>query len=126
MVVPVDSYNWMVISQIDNPRVIDCNVRVPRYPFQDARRSDATGHLRAPMSRRGTDGRGSDGSGQGLTAGRFKASWPPERGRAGARSPQGPPDALQRAAQRARPADRLDKPDDRLLAKPIRSPRRSS
>ncbi len=92
--------------------------------FRDARRSDAAGHLRAAVPRRRPDGRGPDGAGRRLAAGRLEASRGPEAGRAGARPPRRPPDALQRAARRPGPADRLDKPDGRLLAKPVRRPRR--
>src|SRR5262249_41375534 len=42
----------------------------------------------------------------------------------GARPPRRPRDALQRAAQRPGPPDRLDKPDGRLLARPVRPTRR--
>src|SRR5207249_976231 len=97
-----------------------------RYAIQNARRSDATGDLRAAVPRRREDGRGPDGSGRDLATGRLKASWDPEAGRAGARPPRRPPDALQRAARRLGPADRLDKPNGRVLAKPVRPPRRSA
>src|SRR5215813_9987596 len=102
------------------------NGQDPRYALQDARRSDATGHLRTAVSRRREDGRGSNGSGQGFTTGRLKASPGPEAGRAGARPPRRSPDALYRAARCLGPADRLDQPDGRLLAKPVRPPRRSA
>src|SRR3546814_9236437 len=42
---------------------------------------------------------------------------------AGARPPPGPPDPLQPAARRPCPAERLDRPDGRLLAGPVRRPR---
>src|SRR5262249_27127179 len=72
------------------------------------------------------DGQGTDGSGRGLATGGLKASWGPQAGRAGARPPRRPPDALQRAARRLGPAARLDQPNGRVLAKPIRPPRRSA
>src|SRR5437660_7762753 len=96
----------------------------PRRALQNARRSDAPGYLRAIVPRRRADGRGSDGSGRGLATGRLKASWRPEAGRAGARPPRRPPDALQRAPRRLGPADRLDEPNGRVLAEPVRRPRR--
>src|SRR5580704_19664973 len=105
---------------------MDCDAAASRHPFQNARRSDATRHIRAAVSRRRTDGRGPDGSGRGLATGRLEASRGPQRGRAGARPPRRPPDALQRAARRACPPDRLDKPDGRVLAEPVRPPRRSA
>src|SRR6266446_6701476 len=98
----------------------------PRCALQNARRSDSAGYLRAIVPRRGADGRRPDGSGRGLATGRLKASRGPEAGRVGARPPRRSPDALQRAARRLGPADRLDKPNGRLLAKPVRPPRRSA
>src|SRR6266481_8804317 len=95
-----------------------------RCALQNARRSDSAGYLRAIVPRRRADGRGSDGSGRGLATGRLKASWGPEAGRVGARPPRRSPDALQRAARRLGPADRLDKPNGRVLAEPVRPPRR--
>src|SRR6266581_3220150 len=97
-----------------------------RCALQNARRSDSAGSLRTAVPRRREDGRGSDGSGRGLAAGRLKASWGPEAGRAGARPPRRSPDALSRAARRLGPADRLDRPNGRVLAKPLRPPRRSA
>src|SRR6266436_5628173 len=102
------------------------NAERSRCALQNARRSDPSGDLRAAVPRRRADGRGSDGSGRGLATGRLKASWGPEAGRVGARPPRRSPDALQRAARRLGPADRLDKPNGRLLAKPVRPPRRSA
>src|SRR5262249_23219397 len=67
---------------------------------------------------------GSDGAGADLATGRLEASRGPEAGRTGARPPRRSPDALQRAARRPRPADRLDEPDDGVLAEPVRRPRR--
>src|SRR5260370_5932459 len=72
------------------------------------------------------DGGGSDGAGWDLSAGGLKTSWASQAGRVGARPPRRSPDALQRAARRLGPADRLDKPNGRVLAKPVRSPRRST
>src|SRR3546814_13238646 len=66
----------------------------------------------------------SDGPGRGLATGRVEASRRSEAGRAGAGPPRRAPDALWRAARRPGPADRLDKPDDRVLAEPVRRPRR--
>src|SRR5690606_11811013 len=100
------------------------NDRCPGHAFQDARRPDATGDLRAAVPRGGTDGRGADGNGGGVAAGGIKASRRAEAGRAGARPPCRPPDALQRAAGLARSADRLDEGDGRVLGEKIRRPRR--
>src|ERR1700730_4856506 len=97
-----------------------------RCALQNARRSDSAGSLRAIVPRRRANGRGSDGSGRGLATGRLKTSRGPEACRAGARPPQRSPDALSRAARRACPPDRLDKPDGRVLAKPVRPTRRST
>src|SRR5262245_54616613 len=77
------------------------------------------------MPRRRADGRGPDGAGGGLATGRLQASRGAQTGWAGTRPPRGSPDALQRAARRAGPTDRLDRPDGRLLAKPLRPSRRS-
>src|SRR3546814_5857730 len=66
----------------------------------------------------------SDGPGRGLATGRVEASRRSEAGRAGAGPPRRAPDALWRAARRPGPADRLDNPDDRVLAEPVRRPRR--
>src|SRR5213082_2628153 len=60
----------------------------------------------------------------GISQGGLEASRGPETGRTGARPASRPPDALQRAARRAGPAARLDRPDGRLLAKPVRRSRR--
>src|SRR5712671_5146570 len=95
-----------------------------RCALQNARRSDSAGSLRTTVPRRRADGRGSDGSGRRVATGRLKASWGPEAGRAGARPPRRSPDALQRAARRLGPAGRLDKPHGRVLAEPVRPPRR--
>src|SRR4029077_17939508 len=97
-----------------------------RCALQNARRSDSAGSLRTAVPRRRADGRGSDGSRRGLATGRLKASRGPEAGRAGARPPRRSPDALQRTARRLGPADRLDKPNGGVLAKPVRPPRRSA
>src|ERR1700736_1988434 len=91
---PLDSYSWLVIGIVNSQRVIDCDAKAPRDPFQNARRSDATGHLRAAVPRRRPDGRGPDGSGRGLATRRLKASRGLEAGRAGARPPRRSPDAL--------------------------------
>src|SRR5690242_20589751 len=101
------------------------NDRDPRSPLQNPCRSDAPGPLREPLSRRRADGRGADRAGGHLAAGRLQASRPAQAGRPGARPPARAPDPLQRATQRAGAADRLDEPDDRLLAKQVRRPRRS-
>src|SRR6185369_8682661 len=71
-----------------------------------------------------TDGRGSDGSVRRLAAGGFQAFGDFEAGQAGARPAGRPPDALQRPAWRIGAVDRLDQPDDRLLAEPLRPARR--
>src|SRR5262249_33278113 len=84
----------------------------------------AAGDLRAAVPRRRAERRGSDGARRGLAAGRLEASRPLEAGRAGARPARRPADPLQRAARRLGPADRLDEPNGRVLAKPVRSPRR--
>src|SRR6516225_6113493 len=55
-----------------------------------------------------------------------KHLWSPEAGGVGARPPRRPPDALQRADWRLGPDHRLDKPGCRILAKPVRRPRRST
>src|ERR1700687_216784 len=89
-------------------------------------RPASAGDLRAAVPRRRADGRGTDGSGRGLATGRLKASRRSEAGRAGARPSRRAPDALWRPARRLGPADRLDKPNGRVLAKPIRPPRRSA
>src|SRR5579859_4281285 len=122
----VDSHIWPVIGVINNQRVIDGDATAPRHPFQDARRPDAAGSLRAAVPRWRPDGRRPDGSGRGLAAGGLEAPRHPQTGRTGARPPRRPADALQRAARRSGPADRLDQPDGRLLAKPVRPPRRSA
>src|ERR1700730_6047170 len=102
------------------------NAERSRCALQDARRSDSAGSLRTTVPRRRADGWGSDGSGPSAATGRLKASRGPEAGGVGARPPRRSPDALQRAARRLGPVDRLDKPNGRLLAKPIRQPRRSA
>src|SRR5262249_33908800 len=69
---------------------------------------------------------GPDGPGQDFATGRLEAPRNPEAGRAGARPPRRPRDTLLRSAQRLGPADRLDKSNDWLLARPVRQTRRSS
>src|SRR5215211_3488225 len=102
------------------------NAERSRCALQNARRSDSAGPLRTTVPRRRENSRGPDGSGRGLATGRLKTSRGPETGRAGARPPRRPPDALSRAARRLGPADRLDKPNGRLLAKPVRPTRTST
>src|SRR6266436_10397601 len=114
----------MVIRKSIASRLSIPNAERSRCALQNARRSDPAGSLRTTVPRRRADGRGPDGSGRGLATGRLKASRGPEAGRAGARPPRRSPDALQRAARRACPADRLDKPNGRVLAEPVRRPRR--
>src|SRR3990167_10803508 len=97
----------------------------PRCALQNACRSNPAGPLRAAVPRWRADGGSPDGAGQGLATGRLEASRDPEAGRAGARPSRRPSDTLQRAARRPGPAGRLDEPDGRLLAKPVRRPRRS-
>src|SRR5246127_3288025 len=76
------------------------------------------------MPRGREDRRSPDSSGGDLATGRLEASWGPEAGRAGARPSGRTPDALQRAAQRIGPTDRLDEPNGRVLAEAVRRPRR--
>src|SRR3954453_19252149 len=95
------------------------NAKRSRCAVQNARRSDQAGSVRTTVPRRRADGRGADGAGRGLATGRLKASGGPEAGRAGARPPRRSPDALQRTTWRLGPADRLDEPDGRVLAKPV-------
>src|SRR5258708_4221104 len=95
-----------------------------RQLVQHAFRSHPPGDLRAAVPRRRADRGRPDGSSRCFAAGCFKASGNPEAGRAGARPSRRSPDALQRAAWRPGPADQLDKPDGRVLAKPVRPPRR--
>src|ERR1700742_3822744 len=78
------------------------------------------------MPRRRADSRRIDRARQGFTAGSFKTTCCPEASEACARPASGPRNPLQRTAWRAGAADRLDEPDDRLLAEQIRSTRRSS
>src|SRR3954452_4337104 len=78
------------------------------------------------MPRRRADGRGPHGSGRGVATGRFKASRGAQAGRPCARPSRRSPDALQRATRRPGPADRLDEPDGRLLATPVRRSRGSA
>src|SRR5262249_32799839 len=94
--------------------------------LQDAGRSDPAGNLRAAVPRGRADSRSLDSAGRDLAARRIETSRGFEAGRAGARPPRRPPDALQRAARRSGPADRLDEPDGGLLAKPLRPPRRTA
>ena len=88
--------------------------------------SDAWPIRRAAPSSSGCAARASRRSGaltargRRLAAGGLEASGRAEAGRAGARPPRRPADALQRAARRLGAADRLDQPDDRLLAEPVR------
>src|SRR5882672_1702495 len=114
------------MNQINSQRVMCSDAECPRCALQNARRSDSAGSLRTTVPRRRADGRGPDGSGRGLATGRLKASRRPEAGRAGARPLRRSPDALLRAAQRLGCADRLDKPNGRLLAKPVRPTRKST
>src|SRR5437763_2228220 len=118
-------YISAVIRAINSQRVIDAYAQCSRCAVQDARRSDPARDLRAAVPRRRADRRGPDGPGRRLATGGLEASWRPQAGRAGARPPRWPSDALQRAARRPRPADRLDEPNGRLLAEPVRRPRRS-
>src|ERR1700744_4093716 len=97
------------------------DAKYPRRAFQDAGRSDPAGHLRTVVPGRGTDGRGTDRAFRRFPAGRLETPGAPEKGQARARPSRGPPDALQRAIERARPADRLDQQDDRVLAEAVRS-----
>src|SRR3569832_749467 len=76
------------------------------------------------MPRRRADGRRSDCPVGRLATGSFETSGNTEAGQAGARPPGRPPDALQRPAWRFGSLDRLDQPDDRLLAEPFRPARR--
>src|SRR5882724_2439662 len=108
-----------IASRLSTP-----NAERSRCALQNARRSDPPGSLRTTVPRRRADGRGPDGPGRGLAAGRVKASRRSEAGRAGARPSPRSPDTLQRTARRPGPADRLDKPDGRLLGEPVRRPRR--
>src|SRR5882757_7269045 len=116
----------MVIRQSIANRLSIPNAERSRYALQNVRRSDSAGSLRTTVPRRRADGRGPDGSGRGLATGRLKASPGLEAGRAGARPPRRSPDALQRAVRRLGPADRLDEPNGRVLAKPVRPTRRST
>src|SRR5690349_17048087 len=86
-------------TSINNQRVIDSDAQSSqcegsRCAVPNARRSDAAGHLRAAVPRRRTDGRVTNGPGRGLATGGLKAPGGPEAGRAGARPPPRPPDAL--------------------------------
>src|SRR5689334_11693773 len=99
---------------------LSINVESTGHAVPDARRSHKARDLRAPVPRRRTDGRRVDGAGRGLAARGVEAPRRAEAGRPGARSPGGPPDALQRAVVGAGAADRLDQPDGRILAEAVR------
>ena len=58
--------------------------------------------------------------GRGLAARCVEASWRSETSRYGARPTGRTPNPLQRLHSRFGPADRLDEPNDRILAKPLR------
>jgi len=96
--------------------------------FRNARRSDPAGHLRAAVPRRRADGRGPDGPGRSLATGRLKASIGAEAGRAwcATRHEGRPERIIARSSAAPGAVDRLDQPNDRLLAKPVRPTRRSA
>src|SRR6185437_15254693 len=100
------------------------NVELSRCALQNARRPHPAGDLRAIVPRRREDGRSADSAGRNLPTGRIKAPGRSETGWPGALPARGPSDALQRAAQRLGPADRLDPPDGRVLGEKVRRPRK--
>src|SRR5690606_27348992 len=110
---------------IHNCSVMNRHARHPGSAVRRSGRSDPPRHLRAAVPRRRADRGRADRPRGGLAAGRLQASSRSEAGRAGGRPPRGAPDPLQRTAAGSRAPDRLDGPVRRLLARPVRSPRRT-